>query len=257
MAKNVYKKDKAINRLIYYFLYLLKVLGIGVIVAGIFVGMSYLLIRSYRYLTTSKLFVMKKIEVRHLHYLTKKEVLSLAGIDKGVNIFKINLTRVKRTLLRSPWIKGVMLRRVVPDKIVIDVDERVPVFVKLYRGRLWYVDRTGGLIAPMDTRRIISLPLLDTREEDYSPKIYGFLSQIGSYLPLTYIGWIRITETFVRCYDYKRDILWVFDRDYLTTEKDTAEEIWQDLMKRGEKTGVKRILVIKNLGWVTHKNMAG
>ncbi len=257
MARNVYVKDKPLKRFIRHLLQAVKLAAVAVGIFLIFIGISYLLIHSYRFIVTSDIFLTKEIEVRNLHYLNKEEVLSIAGIKKGMNIFKINLTRVKRSLLKDPWIKAVVLKRVIPDRIVVEVKERKPVFIQVHDGRPWYVDSNGELIAPMESWKMLSLPLLEEKQKGYASTIYGFLSKISPYLPLKNIGWVKATDTFIRCYDYRRDILWIFDRDYLETERDTARRIWCDLIKRGEARNIERILVIKNLGWVTHKNLAG
>jgi len=255
--RNIYIKDRPINRVCRFMGRLLKTVGIvgaGVALLG---GVSVVLILSYRYVLSSPLFLNEEVEVLNTHHLTKSEVISLAGIKRGVNIFDVNLSRVRDRLLGSQWIEDVVVRRVLPHRIVIEIKERVPCFIGIYRGRIWYLDKDARPIAPMEENRMIPLPMLWIKGGKYDRGVYEFLTLLSSFLRWKDIGWVGVGRFEIRCYDYRRGILWIFERDALEREFHTARLIWQDLERRGEVGGVRRIWVIKDLGWVTHKYLAG
>lgn len=59
--------------------------------------------------------------------LTRDVILNTAGLEVGVNIFSVNLSAARDALTDLPQVEHVEVRRILPQKITIDLTERRPV----------------------------------------------------------------------------------------------------------------------------------
>ena len=112
------------------------------------------------YFSQSSFFALQKIEVRGQQHLTPGEVTGQSGLSDGVNIFQVNLDQARERLLTDPWIAGAVLRRQLPNKVEIDIEERQPSAL-LIAGQDWLVlDRNGVCIDNLTSTRLYSLPII-------------------------------------------------------------------------------------------------
>lgn len=80
----------------------------------------------YAWLLRSRTFELKEVAVLGvLKHLKKADLLESAHGARG-NFFLLDLARIKREVESVPWVKRASVRRVWPDRIVIQVEERVP-----------------------------------------------------------------------------------------------------------------------------------
>lgn len=141
-----------------------KVLNwIGAVCLGLAVtgALSVGLLYGYRYITNSSYFAVKTLEVEGNFRLTSREVLEIAGLRSGMNALLVSIDEVERSLVGSPWIKTVSVKRALPDGFVIQVTEREPVFWVRRGGVLYYADATGEPIVRVSPGRFASLPTLE------------------------------------------------------------------------------------------------
>jgi len=127
--------------------------------AAVIGASSYGLYRAARY-GAAKLvfenprFAIAQIQVHNDGVLTPQQVMRFGGVQVGQNIFAVNLRQVQRNLELIPLIKRVEVRRVLPQQLVITVDERVPVArlqpaSRQLKDELFYVDRAGVVMKPI------------------------------------------------------------------------------------------------------------
>lgn len=94
----------------------------------------------------STMFEMRTIEIRGLARLDENEVRRWSRIPPGGALERLDLVTLKARLLAHPWIKDVMLRKVYPDRLVLQVVERVPAAVIADRGVAAVVDPAGAVL---------------------------------------------------------------------------------------------------------------
>ena len=58
----------------------------------------------------------------------------------GLNCLNMNVGEVKNRLDRNPWIESVTVRRELPDRLLIDVREKVPAFWMRQGDGLYFAD---------------------------------------------------------------------------------------------------------------------
>jgi cell division septal protein FtsQ len=89
-------------------------------------------------------FAIAQIVVENDGALTAKQVADFAGVAVGQNLLSLDLDRVRRNLEMLPLVRRVEVRRVLPQKLFIHVDERIA--VARLRGPAdaeYFVDRSG------------------------------------------------------------------------------------------------------------------
>jgi cell division protein FtsQ len=102
-----------------------------------------LFIYMYSYLLSTPYFEIRETSVRGMKELTEKDILLMAAIKPGLNIFAVNAGEVERRVAVNPWIKNVYVGREFPDRLVVDVRERVPIALVKQSSDFYLMDSDG------------------------------------------------------------------------------------------------------------------
>ncbi len=136
----------------------------GVAVVAVLAGslwvVGYSFIWLYDYAVTSDFFKTRHIDVTGNVRLTREMVLEYAGIKEGGNCLAVSISGVEQNLKRTPWVEEVSVKRLLPDRFVIRLKERMPSFWVHKDGVLYYANEVGELIAPVESKNFLSLPTL-------------------------------------------------------------------------------------------------
>jgi cell division protein FtsQ len=105
---------------------------------------------------------VSRITMRGNERLSKGEVLALLDGLRGRNIVTVDLAEWQTRLLASPWVARAHLRRVLPGRIDVELDERRPIGLARLAGALYMVDATGVVIDEYGPNYAdLDLPLVD------------------------------------------------------------------------------------------------
>ncbi len=98
-------------------------------------------------------FAITRIDVENDGGMTKAQVMGLAGVAEGQNILSLDLAQVQRNLEAVPVIRCVEVRRVMPSKLFIRVNERIAVArLKATDAPVLFIDRAGMVMTPLRLR---------------------------------------------------------------------------------------------------------
>lgn len=103
-------------------------------------------------LLSSEHFALRRIEVVGLGRLQKDEVLAKGGIREGMNVLVLDPALAAEAIEEIPWIRRAKVARRLPDRVRVEVEERIPVAI-LSTGHLYLVDERGEVfkrLAPGD-----------------------------------------------------------------------------------------------------------
>jgi cell division protein FtsQ len=161
LRKNYYKNSNARKRdkMLKRFVFALKLMVVGT--ALVFI--SLLFVFSYDFLTQCDYFKAEELMVNGTHRLTQNQVLQQANIATGVNIFSVNLSKVRKRLLAHSWIEDAEVRRDLPSGINIRVKEQEPIAV-LDLGRKFIINTHGEIFKEMDKADHCNLPMISGLE---------------------------------------------------------------------------------------------
>jgi cell division protein FtsQ len=85
------------------------------------------------------------VEVKGNQLLSEGEVRELLGPAVGENILSLDLEALTKRLRTSPWVASTAVRRRLPDALVVEIVERVPLALAEV-DRLYLMDGEGTLI---------------------------------------------------------------------------------------------------------------
>lgn len=147
------KKAKAIRKLFNW-----------TILIGIIVGILV-------FLCKSETFKICNIEIAGNNQVSQEKILLLSGIDLEDNIFLSNTIKAKEKISENPYIKEVKIKRVLPDKIKIEVVEKQKEYMLQVDGKFAYIDKNGDILEISETK-LENLIILQ-----------GYLTQRGKIAP--------------------------------------------------------------------------
>src|SRR6266511_2702543 len=113
------------------------IVTVAVIPAAVVAGGHWLL--------TTPRFAVTSVEVRGASRTSPEQILAVAAIPRGTNIFRLDTVGVTGRVESLPAVRRADVVRELPDRVVISVEERRP-FTLVHGGRLHWMDEEGRLL---------------------------------------------------------------------------------------------------------------
>lgn len=219
MAKKVVKKKKL---KIIPFLIVLLVIG----------GLSFGL---YKTMTAK----IKNIIISNADYLKDDYIIDLAGIRDYPSFYLTNSLKMKKKLLKSPYIREVKIKREFYHILEIDVTVNRPLFINKDSGMVVFEDKRT--ILETEANIVFRVPRLINYVPD--DKYDTFIEKMAKVDKCT-LGKISDIEYVPNDYDKDRFLLYMDDGNmvYLTLTKFKQIEYYNDVLEQLE--GRKGILYL-------------
>jgi len=239
------------------FMTLIKLVGFSFILVlslGFIVLISIALLYGYNAAMNSSFFALKEIEFSGNRQLTYAKLTEIMNVNPGDSILQLKMADLHSRLKNDPWIKEVSVKRIFPDRLVVNIEESQAYFWFQDQTKLFYVDENGSKITPVSPDRYVSLPILylegKQQNHDLRP-IVSFLENRSFPFSLLDISWIRARESgTVEMSMDSREISITLDRDLLISGPGRLNRVWVDLQTRGETDSVKSIIIAGSNAWV-------
>lgn len=107
-------------------------------------------------------FQVRDITVQGGVTLAEKDIIDLSGITLGMNTFSIDDDLVEKNIESNRYLSFVCVDKQLPDKVVIQVKERIPAAVVKYCGILYTMDNRGMVLEEsLDTEAETGLVTVD------------------------------------------------------------------------------------------------
>jgi cell division protein FtsQ len=94
-------------------------------------------------------FTLKHVETRGNHRVSTQAIYDIAFDQQSSAMPLVDLDGTRERLLHLPWIREARVSRRLPDTIVVDVIERVPVAIWQQSGRFSLIDAEGVVLEPI------------------------------------------------------------------------------------------------------------
>lgn len=113
-----------------------------VFIVVILFGLGFLLFKGYQTVTASSFFDVKKIEIRGTSRVSKDEIEKIIRSEAEKNgVWNSRLEEIKAEIEKMSFVKSAVVSRLLPDGIVVRVNERTPrTIVRLGSGDFWTDD---------------------------------------------------------------------------------------------------------------------
>ncbi len=111
------------------------------------------------FVLNSSYFDVREIQVRGGAKVGGSEIVAMAGLKHGMNMWKIDPAAIEAKVAQHPWVRRVFVRREFPRRVVIEVEERTPKAI-VAMGKLYYVDSDGMVFKEVGDGEDVQFPLL-------------------------------------------------------------------------------------------------
>jgi cell division protein FtsQ len=103
-------------------------------------------------------FPVRVVDISGVKELTKDEVLAASGLAPSQSLIFADLTDVRRRLKALPLVAEATVRKLYPDRIVIQIQEREPFALWQQDGQVQVVAVDGTVIDTLSDKRYLKLP---------------------------------------------------------------------------------------------------
>jgi len=114
--------------------------GVAAVAAAFFTG-KFLLYSPHVLLTKPE-----QIEVLGAHNVPREAIAGLFSDDYGRSVLQVPLERRRRTVEELPWVEQAGVRRILPDRIRVEIVERTPVALLRNGSDLGLIDAHGVIL---------------------------------------------------------------------------------------------------------------
>ena len=97
----------------------------------------------------------RAIEIDGNSHVTRSQMLSVFGEDVDRNIFSVPMEQRRAQLEQMPWVAHATVMRLLPNRIRVQVVERVPVAFVREGSRIGLVDADGVYWISLRTHRVL------------------------------------------------------------------------------------------------------
>lgn len=211
----------------------------------------------YQKAVTSDFFTTTHIDISGNTRLSRDVVLNYAGIDVGDNSLGISIADVERKLRDTPWVEEVSVKRLLPDRFIIKLKERMPSFWVRKDGKLYYANEAGEIIAPVESRNFLSLPTLNIMPggEDAVPYLGRLLKDIqNGIVPMEAgaVAQVNVTPSAgIEIYLEDREMRLSIATDDWEGNLTRLGVVLGDLARRRELGNVREVRAVNGNVWVS------
>ncbi len=188
-----------------------------------------------------------RYEIKHLvirggRAIKEARIREYTGISEGTNLFAVNISDVRKELRTVPNIRDIEIARILPDTMVINVSERMPMARVGFRGA-YPVDEDGYVFVPR--RKMQGLPfILGDEARKLRP---------GQKAPVRVGAALKVIKMCDR-HDISLDVssIETDNEDYLTVRLSSgkfAHLKWEGMYEDDEKS--RKLLERRLRGWIS------
>lgn len=136
--------------------FLFVLIALSFAATGIFIGIE-------AYNAVAKALPVREISFYGNKHLSDSDLRAIAGIkndESAGGILSLQSEALSKNLLKSPWIKGVSIRKELPERLMIRVDETTPFAILEIKGRSFLVDDNGEMLEEIKGSSVPFLPVI-------------------------------------------------------------------------------------------------
>lgn len=203
-------------------------------------------IYGYSYLLSTPYFEVKETSVRGLKELTEKDILVLAEIPTRQNLLSVNTDLLVKRISANLWVKNVYVGRELPNRLVLEVRERIPLAMVRQSGNFYLMDGEGFVFKKLGKSDEVDLPILtgiNCTEKGKSKLLLSALSLLKTvaasdrYNYLGAISEVNVDDVFGLSLLTDAGLYLKMGTDDYENKLNQLSVVMDDLEKRGLKKG--------------------
>lgn len=104
----------------------------------------------------------ENIEISGVQNASRAQVMDVVGADIGRNIFFVPLEERKKQLEQVPWVESATVMRLLPNRVAVRIQERVPVAFARIGSKINLIDVNGVVLGMPANRQVkYSFPVIE------------------------------------------------------------------------------------------------
>ena len=107
---------------------------------------------------TSPIFNIKEIQVTQNNRVATETITSLSGLNTEMNIFRFLSSTIEKQIKENPYVEEVKIKRILPNKVQIEIKERIPRFCVQVLNSLAYMNSQGYILEISEQK--LDLPVI-------------------------------------------------------------------------------------------------
>ncbi len=123
---------------------------------------------------------LKQVPIQGHNRTQLEDINRVLNLAQGMPILDIDLNEKRDALLTLPWIRSVVIERMLPDTMIIQIQEKTPIAIWQHNKKYWPIDEFGETIS--DNKTVISNVLLVVGED--APKHTPHLIEVLAQYPM-------------------------------------------------------------------------
>lgn len=135
---------------------ILKILTITLVSLTVIGVFSYLAFNTI----SSEMFRVEEIQVEGNEILTEDQIIKASGIKEGDNIFTLDLNKARYNISKILSTRSIHIKKYLPGKIVISIDEKEPIGVINDDDKVYYIDSGGNYMEDTEELGSDSVPII-------------------------------------------------------------------------------------------------
>lgn len=108
--------------------------------------LSLIIIGGIIFALVSPIFNIKDIQVYNNEQISTETIISLSQLKIDQNIFKFSVNKVKNEIKTNPYIENVQIKRKIPNRIEINVEERQKKYNVQFLNGFAYINNQGYIL---------------------------------------------------------------------------------------------------------------
>lgn len=110
------------------------------------------------------------------------QVLTALGFDRGINILTVDPEEIQRKMLTLPWVRKAVVDRILPDRLLIAIEEKNAVATGRTGENLVVLDEYGTVIKPLSPGEPLQPPIISfTAGDSAAAEVVHFLNLLSRH----------------------------------------------------------------------------
>ena len=124
-------------------------------------------------------FRISEVALAGEHEIGRDQILQLAGITERSSLLFLDAARTRARLLTNPWIADATVLKLYPDRLRIEIKERLPFALWQKDGRVGLISADGTVLEETAPARFATLPLIVGKGAEQTA--HDFLAIVARY----------------------------------------------------------------------------
>jgi len=105
-------------------------------------------------------FNLREIKLKGQEHTSDSAIIAAVGLGPGVTLLGLDVEAARTRLEGLPWVKTAAVRKALPDRLLVEIEEREPFARWRWAGEEMLIDRDGNVLADEVPARFRGLPLV-------------------------------------------------------------------------------------------------